>query len=688
MSVILKKLTLLVGFCCVFAYSDAPMFKSTDLNFELQQGREANYFVRTGATAVHTAITSGDMPNLVIAFAAQDSALSLWMDGHAKLSVVRKPALVTREHHMHGVRFDMTTDAHEIHVVKAVLGSIRHVRDYEHDGIKPGLINETIDFISPTTVHLHRASLDGTNSYSLTLTVAPGGKITRDADGSIRLHPAGGIHIEGLTSELQLRPLNIEDIVEHDHLSRLSDLQRQMLAFLFYREKFLAGSWRYLTYFGRDSIVMSLLLSEILKPDAMEAVIGSVLARMNADGSVAHEEDIGDFASWHHMVEGKGTARTPLYDYKMIDDDFLLSALLRAYLKKVPAERASMFLDHRSEADRSYRDALKSNLLLILNKAQAFADNPVFSNLLSLKKGEVTGNWRDSLSGLGESHSDGVNRTGGRYPFDVNVAMVPMALEVAAQIFSNVNLGLLDGVQAQRAFRYHSVWKHKVRPLFQIEIDPATAKKDVDIYAAAMGLKAPQNLKDPVRFSALALDINGRPIPVMHSDEGFDLLLNKPEPATLAEVATNVGRTFPLGLNSAVGMLISNPAFAPDALQKLFTQHYYHGAVVWSWPMALMAKGLRHQLEREDLDPLTRAQLLSAERTLWDSIERMRPNLSTELWSWVAQKGIPQYVPFGQGRGDETVSNALQGWSLSFLGITNPETGSASEEANAVGTQL
>lgn len=45
-----------------------------------------------------------------------------------------------------------------------------------------------------------------------------------------------------------------------------------------------------------------------------------------------------------------------------------------------------------------------------LNRAQAFADNPVYSNLLGLREGVPVGNWRDSNEGLGY----------GNYPFDVN----------------------------------------------------------------------------------------------------------------------------------------------------------------------------------------------------------------------------------------------------------------------------
>ena len=74
--------------------------------------------------------------------------------------------------------------------------------------------------------------------------------------------------------------------------------QTTSLSFLSYTEKLLAGAWRFLTYFGRDSMIATLLL---LNPvlgqgagGAMEVVIGAVLERINkTDGSVCHEETIG-----------------------------------------------------------------------------------------------------------------------------------------------------------------------------------------------------------------------------------------------------------------------------------------------------------------------------------------------------------------------------------------------------------
>ena len=125
---------------------------------------------------------------------------------------------------------------------------------------------------------------------------------------------------------------------------------RNALAFLSYQDKFLAGSWRFDTYFGRDTLISALLLAPVLEPQAMESAIASVLDRLAPNGEVAHEEDIGEFAVLRNAREGRGRVATPIYDYGMVDDDFLLAPLAARWLldderaragARVPGERAA-----------------------------------------------------------------------------------------------------------------------------------------------------------------------------------------------------------------------------------------------------------------------------------------------------------------------------------------------------------
>jgi len=59
---------------------------------------------------------------------------------------------------------------------------------------------------------------------------------------------------------------------------------KQVFAFLASREKFTAGSWRFLTYFGRDTLLSLELLMPVLKPDVIEGALGSVLERLGPNG--------------------------------------------------------------------------------------------------------------------------------------------------------------------------------------------------------------------------------------------------------------------------------------------------------------------------------------------------------------------------------------------------------------------
>ena len=93
----------------------------------------------------------------------------------------------------------------------------------------------------------------------------------------------------------QLRQLNSSAVLKaqsQDLMSQQPDTTTS-LAFLSYSEKLLAGAWRFLVYFGRDSIIAALLLDPVLskgKRSAFEAVLGAVLERINqTDGRVAHE---------------------------------------------------------------------------------------------------------------------------------------------------------------------------------------------------------------------------------------------------------------------------------------------------------------------------------------------------------------------------------------------------------------
>ena len=139
----------------------------------------------------------------------------------------------------------------------------------------------------------------------------------------------------------------------------------------------------------------------------------------------------------------------------------------------------------------------------------------------------------------------------------------------------------------------------------------------------------------------------GEPIPILHSDEGFRLLLTEPAPDELTRCVAAIMRPFPAGLMTDVGLLVANPALASADLRRDFTRFAYHGTVVWSWQQALLAAGLERQLRRADLPAAVRTQLVHARTHLWAVIERSRALRTSELWSW-SYRGRP--LPHGAVR--------------------------------------
>jgi hypothetical protein len=444
---------------------------------------------------------------------------------------------------------------------------------------------------------------------------------------------------------------------------------RDALSFLSYREKFLAGSWRFDTYFGRDTMMSAMLLAPVLEPGAMESAIASVLDRLAPDGEAAHEEDIGEFAVLRNAREGRGRVPTPIYDYGMVDDDFMLAPLAARWLLDDASGRAlgAQFLATRGAGGETRGAALVRNLAWLVDRAAAFADAPRAANLVGIKAGRMTGQWRDSEQGLG----------GGRYPYDVNAALVPAALNAAARLHESGLLGRYtsDGQRATLALAADRAraWTARAPALFDVDVPAAEARAAVAAYAKEIevdGARATESLGDaPLAFHALALDAGGKPVRILHSDEGFRLLLTEPAPAELERCLGAILRPFPAGLVTDVGVVVANPLLATPAQRKEFTRTAYHGTVVWSWQQALLAAGLERQLARRDLPEDVRARLNDARSTVWAVIGKTQALRTSELWSWSYADGRFSAEPFGRPGADVDESNAAQLWSTVYLGL-------------------
>ena len=648
------------------------------LSFDVEEGPNLNSFLREGPVAAHLLLRSGQDPRILIAFPAGNSGVGLWFS-HAnqpiRWALLGRPQPLiskdTRGRPLYGVTAEARVSGTLDLVFKqAVLSSVRVLRDYQALGTFPAEVaaNPSID---GATITWARDRLDGTAGYRLSIQVVHGtlhaDHLTAASDGKIVLK------ITALSGEAPLTPLWGAHLL--NDRAQADAAARNVLTFLSYKEKFLAGSWRFNTYFGRDTLMSVRLLMPVLAPEAVDAGLGAVLTRLSPQGEVAHEEDIGEFAILDHLRAGGEKSDAPTFNYNMIDGSFMLAPVAAQWLlddERGRSEAAAFLkrMDGRRDTPKALGADLVGNLRFALNAAARFANDPRAPNLIALKPGFDAGQWRDSNDGLG----------GGRFPYDVNAVFVPATLEAAGRFFDS---GLLDAYldAADRELFSHAqamarTWRDKAGPLFEVNVPSATAQRDIRNYAASLKIAdaiALQSVHDSVvSFPALALTSDIKTIPVMHSDLGFELLFGRPTATSLELGVTALMRPFPAGLLTPVGVLVANPVYAASAIQKKLNRSAYHGTVVWSWQQAVLAAGMSRQLQRQDLPPPVKEHLHAAQTQLWDAIGAAHSMRNSELWTWSLAKGSFEIAAFGANASDADESNAAQLWSTVYLAIPAP----------------
>jgi hypothetical protein len=297
------------------------------LAFRIDEGNNLNVFSREGKVAAHLLLRSGTDPRILVAFPAGNSGVGLWFETSQQpvaWTLAEQPLPVSiqdsKGRALHGIEAQVAIDTRVLDVKQAVLSSVRVLRDYQALGTAPAEVL-TAPRVEGKQLVWKRDRLDGAAGYLLSLEALGDTQVTEDVitdrDGTLRLK------IRALTGEPPLTPLDGDSLLTA--AAAPDQRARNALTFLSYQEKFLAGSWRFDTYFGRDTLMSLRLLAPVLQPAAIESGIGSVLTRLAANGEVAHEEDIGEFAVLRNAREGRGLKDTPIYDYGMIDDDFMLA---------------------------------------------------------------------------------------------------------------------------------------------------------------------------------------------------------------------------------------------------------------------------------------------------------------------------------------------------------------------------
>ncbi|EXV06747.1 hypothetical protein X797_001469 [Metarhizium robertsii] len=671
-------------------------------------------------------------PRLIVAFPAGNSGICTFFQPHkdkngtlavalvnstlgAPLGAVTSQTNATKYPHV-GVQGILSFN-NSAEVAVAILGSVRNIRDFtEGPSLLSPVIQDAVKVAryNGTGVQLSRLWLDNVTTTTLTLVPWRNDNASISISNKTVVFGAGFYHFSTTFNYPQLKQLEPRQILNNQSqgLAQQDPAgQVSSLSFFSYTEKLLAGGWRFLTYFGRDSLISALLLQPVLSTgngSAMEAVIGAALERINrTDGSVCHEETIGDYATFVNM-QGNLSSTAAGFTYPMIDTDYYLPIVMDKYFQAQPGRIQPLLATRAGAVDADNRNLTWGQLAYIsaqkiMNMTAAFETNPSVANLIHLKEGQVVGQWRDSTYGIANA----------RIPFDVNCALAPAAL------YSISRLAGMHGVYpktpatsgwASAAARRARVWEAETLRFFQYNTTLDTARARLADYAAKNTFyKGPTNADSLARYSSagglivdygIAVHSSAAPdvVPVSHTDTAFrHFLLNATgddaqQTAFINASANAILRPFPAGLTTPVGAVVANPALSgQDVLIANFTNAAYHGTVVWGWQLALMAKGFERQLARCGTpapagspgfcrDDAVLGALRAAYNRLWDVIEDNEGQLQSEVWSWTfgasgnGTGGAYKLSPLGvlpppPGVGAGTESDVRQLWSLTFLAV-------------------
>src|SRR6185503_12973352 len=217
------------------------------LQFRISEGRVLNAFYQQGPVSAHLLLSSGTQPRVLVAFPAGNSGVGVWFETtqtpvrwtlDAMKGVSRSDE---RGRVLHGIEADASVDAGLV-VRDAVLSSVRVLRDYQINGAYPVEV-KSVPKSTAKIIEWSRPRLDGAAGYLLSITLENGE--VRGGNGApltLSASRAGEVlrlRITALTGETPLTPLG-------DHLltkNANDDVRsREVLSFLSYQEKFLAGS--------------------------------------------------------------------------------------------------------------------------------------------------------------------------------------------------------------------------------------------------------------------------------------------------------------------------------------------------------------------------------------------------------------------------------------------------------------
>lgn len=560
-------------------------------------------------------------------------------------------------------------------------------------------------------------SFDGKNHLGLTLEGdAPETEATLAGNTvTIRSRAAGPVRVTVriTTDAPALTPLSRTEIFNDDFFrfyqsvradradpTRFRRLEREVrgMELLCYGEKLMAGLPNFATYFGRDMLMTALLMEPVWAPAMPEHVIASALRKLSPSGEVSHEEALGgqaireNAAEYNRLLAVADTARPPARErlleqaramladlqatrenYVMVDDDFQLPVVVGRYLAdpRVPDDHKRRFLLAGQRLQR-----LVANLALVARRTEAYARDPVATNLVSFPQAPdghwISASWRDSRAGYGA----------GRFAMDVNVIWAPNALESLGTILDALRrLGLAPVISDEPLASYAgdrraleravAAWRGAERH-FRVALSPREVAERLDARLTWLPqsegefwrgvMRRESAPADSLRFLALSLDASGRPIPTVNTDPAMLMLLGPLGPDRALELVGPIMRRYPWGLFvDDLGPVTANDTYASRDVWDAFRQDAYHSpTVVWGRDVNVLLAGLALQARAAPPGSGV-AALQDAVRRTVDAVERSGLR-HAELWSYRIENG--RLVPSRYG-----ASSDVQLWSLTDLAV-------------------
>lgn len=542
--------------------------------------------------------------------------------------------------------------------------------------------------------------------------------------------------------------------IEHD--PELA-MQAQNFEMLFARSGALAGSHRFLQYFSRDTIYGLMAFSFALNRSTHEALLQSVLSRVSPDGRVPMVEELGNENAYEAIEEFcrsvadsykyigdertkrmKAAARVlgkiPEKNCKYrqegpVDTDFMVLPAIADYLKRsdISNEDKARFLASTNEEGISNFEALMRNAHWVLSSAEGMrksydSNTPLQSGFVGTTSADDIVNWHDV--GYGNAY--------GKFPFDVNGVLIPMAVRGMSDIItmlsalplSNKEAGELGKVVAQAGGQEQFleslndlalIWE-SAQDMFDMRLSaeqigsrvrPFVTQAQSSAYAgwyldqplgSGVNLrdllgprpKLPAILHEEVHCVPISLKDNGDPVPVICSDAIIALRDEKIPPGRLIQYLIPMALPYPVGLWTPAGVAVTSSSLSRDPrLWEVINNSTYGGTVSYYWQMEYLKHSLIEQFRRIDSWPNPDRDMLEVLYSFLRSCDASTPisdGLSPELISWEVD---PRYgaraVEFGK-LGHNEQSNPVQFWSISLTRVLEEEIVPRAQALGLTGT--